>query len=184
MPGNQLTTHSPNTLYSYTCPNISSAHARACWASSRLRTSSCAALLRMSRMASSFRTVTSPCVPKTRFVASGIVRLMKFRRAVSWLLLRIIIKLPSVRSFSPRMNLFRKSFLQSASVYCWRNGIKIRWLKTTSTARGCTAVPQEGTAVPWEPLTPLTGRADGGEQGRSSDVCACRSICYATFTGD
>ncbi len=31
-------------------------------------------------MASSFKTVTSPLVPKTRFVASGIVRLMKFRR--------------------------------------------------------------------------------------------------------
>src|SRR5262249_46299437 len=44
----------------YTCSNICIAHALVCCASSRLSTSSCAALLRMSSMSSSFRVATSP----------------------------------------------------------------------------------------------------------------------------
>ena len=63
--------------------------------------------------------------------------------------------------------------------------------------RRCAAVQREGTtqrfrvtsdpvlgAVPWKSLTPLTGHADGGEQGRSSSVYACYDECYDGYMGD
>src|SRR5262249_37026523 len=40
------------------------------------------------------------------------------------------------------------------------------------------------TSTPWKSLTPLTGHADGGEQGHASAVCACHAECYAPFRGD
>ena len=42
---------------------------------------------------------------------------------------------------------------------------------------------KEALSSPWKSLTPLTGHADGGEQGHASAICACHAECYAPFRG-
>src|SRR5437016_122750 len=51
-------------------------------------------------------------------------------------------------------------------------------------ARNDVSIVSYASSVSWKSLMPLTGHADGGEQGGSSAVCACRVRCYAPFRDD